>query len=362
GGLAFPGISTDTFEQFGIPIPENYSAPSTGGLEDTVGVHMQAIRLGDILFTVCSCEQWVEQSYNIKTRTDTQPGNEYLGYDPSSARSEPAERCVRNGDGTYRDDGSGTGTWTCTRADPTPETRKLSDRIVEHMRAQILNDATRWDDPTCRELGCGAQGESEPTDLAKVRGNFTHDDTTLRGGSAQSPSYAGRYGYRMTITISMANDYNGYIASYREFMDHDHYRKALTGWGPHSSDYYATRLTELGHALKGDDQSARAVDGQTEPAKADPAWAPMVAKEVADQRHEDAKVTAVGTAADAAVPAYDATVPNDGGSATELTQPKDIQRFDAATFTWDGGNNYTDDPRVTVERSEGGRWTPFADG
>ena len=40
----------------------------------------------------------------------------------------------------------------------------------------------------------------------------------------------------------MANDYNGYIATYREYQRGDHYRKALTAWGPHSSDYMATRL------------------------------------------------------------------------------------------------------------------------
>ena len=56
-GLPFPGVSTDTLEALGIPIPENYSAPSTTGLEPTLGVHMQAFRLGDILFTICSCEQ-----------------------------------------------------------------------------------------------------------------------------------------------------------------------------------------------------------------------------------------------------------------------------------------------------------------
>src|ERR671916_504230 len=77
----FPGISTDTFEELGIPVPENYSAPSWTGLEDTLGVHLQAFRLGDILFTVCPCEQWADQSFNIKTRTDTKPGNEYLGFD-----------------------------------------------------------------------------------------------------------------------------------------------------------------------------------------------------------------------------------------------------------------------------------------
>ena len=42
-------------------------------------------------------------------------------------------------------------------------------------------------------------------------------------------------------------------------------------------------------------------------------------------------------------------------------QPKSIQRFDAATFTWDGGNNYTDNPTVRVERKVGRFWVKFAD-
>ena len=29
---------------------------------------MQGIRLGDLLITVCSCEQWTDQAYDIKTR------------------------------------------------------------------------------------------------------------------------------------------------------------------------------------------------------------------------------------------------------------------------------------------------------
>src|SRR3954468_20288704 len=205
-GLPMPGITTDDFEQLGIPIPENLSFPSHGALEDTLGVHMQAFRLGEILFTVCSCEQWVEQAYNIKTRTDTQPGNEYLGYDPTSPKADPSEKCVR-------DAGSD---WTCTVADGATSKTKLSNDLVQHMRAQILNDAGGWDDPNCTELGCGYQAESEPADPAKVRGNFTHDDTTMHGGTAQSADYARRYGYKMTVTVSMANDYNGYIASYRE--------------------------------------------------------------------------------------------------------------------------------------------------
>src|SRR5436190_11209624 len=177
-----PGLSTDTFEALGVPVPENYSAPSTGGLEDTVGVHMQAFRLGDILFTVCSCEQWVDQAYNIKTRTDTKPGNEYLGYDVTSPNADPSEKCTKNGDGS----------WNCTLADlpSPPATHQIPGKLVEHMRAQVLNDATGWDDPSCKRLGCGVQAESEPTDPSQIFGNYSHDDTTVRGGKSQTGDYA----------------------------------------------------------------------------------------------------------------------------------------------------------------------------
>src|SRR4030095_13995714 len=80
--------------------------------------------------------------------------------------------------------------------------------------------------------------ESEPTDPTQIRGNYTHDEL--------SPEH----GYRLTVPISMANDYNGYIATYREYQRGDHYRKALTAWGPHSSDYLATRLVQLAGHLK----------------------------------------------------------------------------------------------------------------
>src|SRR5215210_298200 len=112
------GLSTDDFEKLGIPIPENYSFPSQGALEDTLGVHMQAIRLGEILFTVCSCEQWVEQSYNIKTRTDTLPGNEYKGYDPTGPAAIEDEKCVQNADKT----------WKCTLIDR-PGGPQVKDKI-----------------------------------------------------------------------------------------------------------------------------------------------------------------------------------------------------------------------------------------
>src|SRR5204863_4313663 len=128
-----PAVTSDDFEKLGIPFPENVSTPAVTGLEDTIGVHMQAIRLGDILVTVCSCEQWTDQAYDIKTRTDTIPGNQWLGYDSTNAPADDHEHatnsCTPNDDGTHSDDGSGTGTWTCS----TSGNQKLSDRVSERM-------------------------------------------------------------------------------------------------------------------------------------------------------------------------------------------------------------------------------------
>ena len=56
-------------------MPENISLPAYSGLEETMSVHLQAFRIGDILFTLCSCEQWHEQSKNIKTRTNRTQGD-----------------------------------------------------------------------------------------------------------------------------------------------------------------------------------------------------------------------------------------------------------------------------------------------
>ncbi len=308
-----PGVSTDDLERAGVPVPENYGAVGYTGLEEDLGVHLQAIRLGDLLVAVCSCEQWADQSRNIKTRTDRAQGNIHLGYDWGA-------RCTRNGDGT----------WACPDPRDTSKTLPpIGDHEYRRMRAQVLNDANGWND-----VAYAPWAESEPADPDQIKGNYTH--TELSGDQA----------YAMTFSIAQANDYNGYIATYREYQRGDHYRKALTAWGPHSSDYMATRLMEMGGQMRGG------------PAPPDE---PLSAKNLADQNHQDARVTALGGLAGGYVPAYEATLPDDGGDAEVVEQPKDIRRFSAAFVSWIGGSNYTDNPVVTVERRRGDRWEPYAD-
>jgi hypothetical protein len=309
-----PGLSTDDLQSRGVPLPENYSAPSYTGLAEDVSVHLQAFRLGEILFTVCSCEQWFDQSRNIKSRTDREQGNIWRGYDWAS-------RC------TY--DGDAAGTWTCPDPrNPSAVLPPIPGPRFLRMKAQVNNDAAGWNN-----LDWLLWAESEPTDPDAIKGNYTHDELP--------PSL----GYRLTVPISMANDYNGYIASYREYQRGDHYRKALTAWGPHSSDYMASRLVAMGGRLNGGPDLPAEI-GQE--------------KVVADVALNDQRANKLGTIGDTSVRAYEASLPDDGGVARAVQQPTDVERFAAAFFTWNGGSNFSDNPRVEVQRLAGGEWQPYA--
>ncbi len=307
-----PGVDTDDIQALGIPVPENYSAPSYTGLEEDVSVHLQAFRLGDILFTVCSCEQWADQSRNIKTRTNREQGDQFYGFDWG-------ERCTRRADGD----------WDCPNPQNESQTLQVTDHEYRRMRAQVNNDATGWDAPENVLVA-----ESEDPDPDKIWGNYTHEELPAD------------LGYSLTVPIAMANDYNGYIATYREYQRGDHYRKALTGWGPHSSDYMATRLVRMGGHLKGGD----AVPEE-----------PLQEKVDLDLAFNEQRARVLGDVGSGGIAAYEASLPDDGGPVVALEQPKDVERFAAAFFAWNGGSNYTDSPRVTVERRVDGQWVQYAD-
>jgi hypothetical protein len=316
-----PGVSLQTLREAGIPVPENVSAPSYGALEEDVSVHMQALRLGEIVLTMCSCEQWADQARNIKTRTDQIRDNQYVGY-------KWADRCEPSG-----------GQWSCVN--PQNETQRLtiSDALYKKMRAQVANDAVGWD-----SLANVATAESEPVDPAKIKGNYTHEELAPANG------------YQLTVPLGMVNDYNGYIATYREYQRGDHYRKALTAWGPHSSDYFATRLVQLAGHLKQPGAYVLPTEDQRELADS-----LGRAKTIADQAFNDAKARAAGEAGSVGSQAYAAALPDDGGDPGAVRQPSDVQRFGAALFSWRGGSNYTDDPQVVVQRKVDGQWVDYAD-
>ena len=309
-------------------VPDNVGAPSYTGLQETLQVHLQAIRLGDIALTVCPCEQWADQSRNIKSRLDKVPGNLWYGWDWTANYTDPEWRpgviydgknlpghgpvtlndwCVQNENGT----------WSCKDPRDPAVRREVSDYLFRRMKAQIYNDARGWD-ATENSL----RAESEPTDPDKVWGNFTHEELA-------------QWGYDMVITVGMTNDYWGYLASYREFQRGDHYRKALTGLGPHSEDFMATRLSRMAAELNG---GPPALLGAKDEAYV---W---------DYKHQGARQEALGRSVRTFLPVYEAQMPADGGTPGIATQPEDIERFDAARVAWIGGSNWSDTPHARVER------------
>lgn len=355
-----PGLTTDDFQRLGIPVPENYSAPAYTGLEEDIDVHLQAFRIGEILLTACSCEQWADQSRNIKTRTDKKADNAYVGldYKNDSVRLDPSDPssavrwCTQNPDTT----------WKCRDPrNPATFLPDLSDASVEKMHSQVTNPANGWNDITY-----ATQAESEPADPAQIKGNYTQDDRCKQAVLPTLPykpendawdkscapgeeSPSAKLGYTLTVPLGMTNDYNGYIATYREYQRGDHYRKALTGWGPHSSDYMASRLVNMGRVLK--DPSLRP---KLLPAEFFDAKVPL------DLANNDARARALGETGGAAIQAYEAALPDDGGDAEAVKQPAAVKRFDGTFFTWNGGSNFTDNPRVKVQRQVGGAWQDYA--
>ncbi|MBI4729986.1 MAG: hypothetical protein HY775_10900 [Acidobacteria bacterium] len=330
-----PRVGYGALREAGVPVPENYGFPSFVSLQESDQVHLQAIRLGNIAVTTCPCEQWGDQARNIRSRLNKVPGDLWDGFDwTEHARGEAAGTpwCRQNSDTT----------WTC--ADPRawdwdlsgPVPRQVWDRDLppvsdlayRRMKAQIHNDAAGWDDLA------NLQAETDPVDPAKIKGNFTHEELT-------------DFAYDLVVPIGMTNDYWGYIVTYREWERGDHYRKALSGLGPHSADFMATRLSRMAANLNGANLST--VNPK------DVVYGP-------EDGREYATAQAIGEAARAYIPAYEATLPADGGAAGIERQPGDIARFDAASVRWTGGDPYTDTPNVRVERLEDGAWVPFADG
>ena len=324
---ARPGDSDDnaapvmeSLKAHGLPVPESYDAPSAGVVQENVRIHLQAVRFGDILLASCSCEPQVDIIKNLESRTDDTAGNIYDGFDWSPYCDQQADS-----------------SWKCPNPG-LPQSKVFADRSLsvtdaayKRMVAQVHNDAAGWDAPEYAPFA-----NSEPADPAEIKGNFTKEEVQALGAK----------GYKLTVGLGHTGDYNGYVVSYRNFMSFDHYRMALTAFGAHTAEYMVTRLVRMGAALQGAPL---------------PKDEPLALTAAADEARQEAQARALGQASNAAYEGWHATLPDDLGGPEALTQPTDITRFDAATFTWRGGNNDVDQPLVAVERLVKGRWVPYAD-
>jgi len=310
----------DQLKDAGVPVPESYSPTKLTAVEETAAVHLMAMRFGDIVATFCPCEQFTDTALNIQSRLDKVEGNIYKGFDWADHKT-PAGRdwCVQGPDET----------WTCARPqNPSADLPPISDEAYRRFRAQIKNDAAGWEDDLAT-LG----SEAEPKDPAKIKGNFTHEEFP-------------EHGYNLALSVGMANDYWGYVPEYREYRSHDHYRKALSGLGPHGADFLATRLARLGASLNGGPG---------------PELTPLDYVFLAEQGRAQALAVGLGELATAYTAVYESALGVDGGSPAVVSQPEDITRFGAAHLRFVGGSNYTDLPDVRVERRVGQRWVPYGD-
>ncbi len=313
----------DAVTDAGLPVVENYgSSPGYLAAQETLHAHLQVMRLGEILLATCPCEPVTDMTLNFKTRTDAAAPEMHLGWVPTCA-PEDAD------------------TYLCerpNRAWEAPSILEVPADRHDRMMAQILNDARGWDDETPEAI---ATAEAEPTDPAQIKGNFTHERIQdLACGEASCP------GYRLPLMVGTANDYIGYVVTYREYQRGDHYRKALTAFGPHTADYINTRLVGMAAGLQGADEvAAELLDATVE----------------AEDVYLHARARVIGESARAARAAYEAALPDDGGSPAIVMEPSTLERFDGAQVRWIGGSNYTDNPRVRVEgHDEHEGWVPFA--
>ncbi len=310
--------TNQTFENMraeGIPVPDHYDAPSFGAVEENARIHLQAFRLGEVLLASCACEAQVDLILNLESRTDKTQDNLWDGYDWTERLG-----CTQASAG---------GDWTCKNPKNESQTITFSDARYQRMQAQIHNDAKGWDLP---ENSVAAN--SEPSDPDEIWGNFTKEELPEN------------LGYGLPIGFGHTGDYVGYTVSYREYMAYDSYRKALTAYGPHTADYMVTRLVRLAGELKG----GPALEPE-----------PLDAFAQIDEARMIAESTALGVFSAQVYDAWRAAIPNDVVPVEALTQPKDITRFDAATFSWRGGSNAVDNPVVHVEFMTDDGWTTYAD-
>ena len=199
------------------------------------------------------------------------------------------------------------------------------------MVAQVHNDADGWD-----AVGNAPRANAEPADPAQIKGNFTKEEIQSSARAATSSPSVSATPATTTATRSATAMY----------MSYDHYRKALTSYGPHTADYMVTRLVRMAAALQGGAAARR-----------DTARRRSVA--LPTRRGRRQRRGPLGRASSAAYDACYATLPTTRASRV-LTQPNDITRFDAATVSWRGGNNDIDQPTCASndESATRGRLTP----
>lgn len=167
----------------------------------------------------------------------------------------------------------------------------------------------------------------------RIRDNFAEDELAPADG------------YEIPLMFSMTSDWTGYYVTAWEYDNRNHYRESMTPYGAEGAEHVVGTLVEMAGELAGGDE----VDPR------------LSASRAADDAALDTQYAAM-VAAEQSVRAYRASIPpNQGDVGAPTDQPDDVARFELAEFTWVGGSNAVDLPRVTLEERTDKGWTPVAD-
>jgi hypothetical protein len=148
-------------------------------------------------------------------------------------------------------------------------------------------------------------------------------------------------GYEIAATLSIANAWQGYFVTRWEYDNRNHYRQSLTPYGAESADYVNSALVDLAAELRGERTATSRVS----------------AVEAADSGRREAAYRTLVAAEESSVRGYWASIPPAGdGVGGAVSQPAATGRFEAARFSWVGGSNAVDVPRVTLQRRRESGW------
>lgn len=302
------GPTLSGLRQIGLPIPDNISPPALQIADERASIHLQAFRIDEILLGTCPCEPLSDMALNFKSRADRITDNIHKGFVWPCEDNGSDELMCNFRQADFDDD----------------DWRPVPRAAVERMRAHVLNDADGWE-----EDFLSLQGELEPDDPTEIYGNFTHREL------------APEEGFTLPLMVGMANDYIGYVVTNREYQRGDHYRKALTAYGPYTADYINTRLLAMARELRGGEPAWRETEGVLDQTLSG-----------LDSALLELTTHVFGAVGTLGLGLYDNLIPDDGGEPGNITQPPEavVERFGAAMMRWDGGSNWTDNPRVHVER------------
>src|SRR3546814_10792299 len=68
GDNALTGVTARlyaTLKAEGVPVPDHYSGPGVGAVEENLRLHLQVFRIGDIVLASCACEPQSDLILNL---------------------------------------------------------------------------------------------------------------------------------------------------------------------------------------------------------------------------------------------------------------------------------------------------------